>query len=461
MDRKGIRDHSEITPEMEKLAAKAESADMVNSELYVKYNVKRGLRDLNGNGVLAGLTNISEVRAKKVVNRMEVPDDGHLIYRGYEINDLMDGFFTENRFGFEETAYLLLFGTLPTKEQLESFCADLISYRSLPESFTRDIIMKAPSHDMMNTLSRSVLTMYAYDDRADDVSLPNVLRQCMSLISELPMMGIYGYEAYNHYENGGTLIIHQPLTRGTIAENILHLLRPNSQYTSLEARVLDAALVLHMDHGGGNNSAFTTHVVTSSMTDTYSAIAAALCSLKGPRHGGANIRVVRMFDDIKASVHDWEDDEEVSAYLRKLLHGEAFDRSGLIYGVGHAVYSLSDPRAVIFRSYTKGLAEADGRQKEYALYEKVAQLAPQVIAEERKMYKGACVNIDFYSGFVYEMLGIPRELFTPLFAMSRIVGWSSHRIEELANRGKIIRPCYRYVGEDKKYVPLGGRGLDE
>ena len=417
MDRKGIRDHSEITPEMEKLAAKAESADMVNSELYVKYNVKRGLRDLNGNGVLAGLTNISEVRAKKVVNRMEVPDDGHLIYRGYEINDLMDGFFTENRFGFEETAYLLLFGTLPTKEQLESFCADLISYRSLPESFTRDIIMKAPSHDMMNTLSRSVLTMYAYDDRADDVSLPNVLRQCMSLISELPMMGIYGYEAYNHYENGGTLIIHQPLTRGTIAENILHLLRPNSQYTSLEARVLDAALVLHMDHGGGNNSAFTTHVVTSSMTDTYSAIAAALCSLKGPRHGGANIRVVRMFDDIKASVHDWEDDEEVSAYLRKLLHGEAFDRSGLIYGVGHAVYSLSDPRAVIFRSYTKELAEADGRQKEYALYEKVAQLAPQVIAEERKMYKGACVNIDFYSGFVYEMLGIPRELFTPLFAM--------------------------------------------
>ena len=357
MDRKGIRDHSEITPEMEKLAAKAESADMVNSELYVKYNVKRGLRDLNGNGVLAGLTNISEVRAKKVVNRMEVPDDGHLIYRGYEINDLMDGFFTENRFGFEETAYLLLFGTLPTKEQLESFCADLISYRSLPESFTRDIIMKAPSHDMMNTLSRSVLTMYAYDDRADDVSLPNVLRQCMSLISELPMMGIYGYEAYNHYENGGTLIIHQPLTRGTIAENILHLLRPNSQYTSLEARVLDAALVLHMDHGGGNNSAFTTHVVTSSMTDTYSAIAAALCSLKGPRHGGANIRVVRMFDDIKASVHDWEDDEEVSAYLRKLLHGEAFDRSGLIYGVGHAVYSLSDPRAVIFRSYTKELAE--------------------------------------------------------------------------------------------------------
>ena len=452
-----INIYSEITPELDQLAAKAAEHDNIDQSLYTKFDVKRGLRDFNGKGVLAGLTNVCEIKAKKIVDGVEVPDYGQLIYRGYQIEDLIRGFTSENRYGFEEMAYLLLFGNLPTKEELDQFAQQLIFYRSLPTKFVRDIIMKAPSSDMMNTLARSVLTLYSYDDRADDTSLPNVLRQSMQLISLFPMLSIYGYQAYNHYELGNSLFIHQPLTEGSIAQNILHLLRPDSQFTDLEARILDVALVLHMDHGGGNNSAFTTHVVTSTMTDTYSVMAAALGSLKGPRHGGANIKVVRMFEDMKQSVHDWKDEEEVSQYLVKLLHGAAFDHAGLIYGVGHAVYSKSDPRAVIFKKYVERLAAYNHLEDEFALYSLVERLAPQVIASERKMYKGVCVNVDFYSGFVYSMLGLPMELFTPLFAMARIVGWSAHRMEELANNGKIIRPAYRAICEEQEYIPMNQR----
>ncbi len=331
------------------------------------------------------------------------------------------------------------------------------SYRSLPTSFVRDIIMKAPSKDMMNTLARSVLTLYSYDDRADDTSIPNVLRQCLQLISLFPMLSIYGYQAYSHYHDGNSLYIHQPIPELSAAENILHILRPDSSYTPLEAKILDIALVLHMEHGGGNNSSFTTHVVTSSLTDTYSTIAAAIGSLKGPRHGGANIKVVKMFEDMKQEVHDWEDEEEVSAYLKKLLHKEAFDHAGLIYGVGHAIYSKSDPRAVAFKSFVQKLSEEKGLQKEFALYSLVERLAPQIIAEERQMYKGVSNDVDFYSGFVYHMLDLPMELYTPIFAIARIVGWSAHRLEELANNGKIIRPAYKPIGEDKEYVALDKR----
>lgn len=452
-----INIYSEVTPELDRLASMAAKQDAIEQALYTKFDVKRGLRDFNGKGVLAGLTNVCEIKAKKIVNGEEVPDFGHIIYRGYQIEDLIQGFVKENRFGFEEMAYLLLFGFLPTREELAQFEEMLVFYRSLPTKFVRDIIMKAPSSDMMNTLARSVLTLYSYDDRADDTSLANVLRQSLQLISLFPMLSIYGYQAYNHYELGQSLYIHQPLSGGSIAENILHLLRPDSKYSDLEAKILDVALVLHMDHGGGNNSAFTTHVVTSTMTDTYSVIAAALGSLKGPRHGGANIKVVRMFEDMKKTLHDWTDEEEVSQYLLKLLRGAAFDHAGLIYGVGHAVYSKSDPRAVILKQYVEQLAKYNHREDEFRLYSLVERLAPQVIAGERKMYKGVCINVDFYSGFVYQMLGLPLELFTPLFAMARIVGWSAHRMEELSNNGKIIRPAYRAICKEQDYIPMDER----
>ena len=446
--------YSDITPDILRLAKLSEEAGIIDSELFTKYDVKRGLRDLNGKGVLAGLTHISDVRAKEIVDGVEVPAHGRLFYRGYNVQDLVEGFTSENRFGFEEIAYLILFGLLPDKDELERFKSLLGSYRSLPTSFVRDIIMKAPSKDMMNTLARSVLTLYSYDDRADDTSLPNVLRQCLQLISLFPMLSIYGYQAYSHYHDGNSLFIHQPVPELSTAENILHILRPDSSYTPLEARILDVALVLHMEHGGGNNSSFTTHVVTSSLTDTYSTIAAAIGSLKGPRHGGANIKVVQMFEDMKQNVKDWEDEEEVAAYLKKLLHKEAFDHAGLIYGVGHAIYSTSDPRAVSFKTFVEKLSVEKGLQKEFALYSLVEKLAPEVIAGERQMYKGVSVNVDFYSGFVYHMLGLPMELYTPIFAMARIVGWSAHRLEELANNGKIIRPAYKPIGEDKTYISL-------
>ncbi len=449
--------YSDITPEIVRLAKLSEEAGIIDSELFTKYEVKRGLRDLNGKGVLAGLTHISDVRAKEIVDGAEVPAHGRLFYRGYDVQDLVSGFTSENRFGFEEIAYLLLFSKLPDKKELAEFEQLLGGYRSLPTSFVRDIIMKAPSKDMMNTLARSVLTLYSYDDRADDTSLPNVLRQCLQLISLFPMLSIYGYQAYSHYHDGNSLFIHQPLAELSTAENILHILRPDSSYTPLEARILDIALVLHMEHGGGNNSSFTTHVVTSSLTDTYSTIAAAIGSLKGPRHGGANIKVVKMFEEMKKEVHDWEDEEEVSVYLKKLLHKEAFDHAGLIYGVGHAIYSKSDPRAVAFKSFVEKLSEEKGLHREFALYSLVERLAPAIISEERQMYKGVSINVDFYSGFVYHMLGLPMELYTPIFAIARIVGWSAHRLEELANNGKIIRPAYKSVGEDKDYVAIDKR----
>ncbi len=449
--------YTEITPKILDLAHMAEKADFIESELFTKYDVKRGLRDLNGKGVLAGLTHISDVRATKIVDGESVPTEGNLFYRGYNVKDLVNGFTKDNRFGFEETTYLLLFDELPTKEQLAEFNEMLAYYRSLPTHFVRDIIMKAPSKDMMNTLARSVLTLYSYDDRADDTSLPNVLRQCLQLISLFPLLAIYGYQAYSHYHDGNSLFIHQPKPELSTAENILHVLRADSKYTPLEAKLLDIALVLHAEHGGGNNSSFTTHVVTSSLTDTYSTIAAAIGSLKGPRHGGANIKVVKMFEEMKRVVKDWTDEEEVGDYLKKLLHKEAFDHAGLIYGVGHAIYSKSDPRAEIFKGYVEKLSIEKGLEKEFALYSMVERLAPQIIAAERKMYKGVSINVDFYSGFVYDMLGLPLELYTPIFAIARISGWSAHRLEELANNGKIIRPAYKPVGTDKDYVSMDCR----
>lgn len=449
--------YTEITPRMLELADMTKKADIIDSELFTKYDVKRGLRDVNGKGVLAGLTHISDVRASKMVDGVSVPTEGSLFYRGYNVKDLVKGFDKNSNFGFEEIAYLLLFDELPNKEKLAEFNELIAFYRNIPTYFVRDVIMKAPSRDMMNAMARGVLTLYSYDDKADDTSLPNVLRQCIQLISIFPMLSIYSYHASNHFHNGNSLIIHQPRPELSTAENILYMLRPDSKYTPLEAKLLDIALVLHAEHGGGNNSTFTTHVVTSSLTDTYSAIAAAIGSLKGPRHGGANIKVVKMFEEMKQVVKDWTDEEEVSNYLRKLLHKEAFDHAGLIYGVGHAVYSKSDPRAEVLKGYVEQLSIEKGLEKEFALYSTVERLAPQVIASERKMYKGVSINVDFYSGFVYDMLDLPMELYTPLFAIARIAGWSAHRLEELANNGKIIRPAYKPVGSEKEYVPMEER----
>lgn len=448
---------SVITPEITELSDLCVRCGRIDPGLYGRYDVKRGLRDINGKGVVAGLTEISEIRSTKLVDGKEVPCEGELFYRGYNIKKLVNGFLSEGRFGFEETVYLLLFGALPNRKQLDDFSAILGNYRTLPVNFVRDIILKAPSEDMMNTLSRSVLTLYSYDDRANDLSIPNVLRQCLELIALFPVLAVYGYQAYNHYYLKNSLFIHKPLPDKSTAENILMLLRPDEKYTELEAKILDLALVLHAEHGGGNNSTFTTHVVTSSGTDTYSTMAAALGSLKGGRHGGANIKVVRMLEDIRGNVSDWTDDTEVKEYLRRMLNGEVFDKSGLIYGMGHAVYALSDPRAVIFRAFVKRLAVAKGFEKEYNLCEKIENLAPEVIAEERRIYKGVAANVDFYSGFVYEMLGLPRELYTPIFAIARIAGWSAHRIEEIVNNGKIIRPAYKSVSEQREYTSLSDR----
>ena len=448
---------SEVTPEITELAKLCVKTDKIDPVLYEKYDVKRGLRDLNGKGVVTGLTEISEICASKVVDGKEIPCSGELFYRGYNIKSIVNGFLSEGRFGFEETVYLLLFGDLPNSKQLEDFSSVLGKYRVLPVDFVRDIILKAPSSDMMNTLSRSVLTLYSYDDNANDLSIPNVLRQCLELIALFPVLAVYGYQAYNHYYNKNSLFIHKPDAKLSTAENILMLLRPDEKYTELEAKILDLALVLQAEHGGGNNSTFTTHVVTSSGTDTYSAISAALGSLKGGRHGGANVKVVRMLENIRANVSDWNDDEEIKAYLRKMLDKEVFDKSGLIYGMGHAVYSLSDPRADIFKAFVKRLAVAKGREKEYNLSEKIEYLAPEVIADKCKIYKGVSANVDFYSGFVYELLGLPIELYTPIFAIARVAGWSAHRIEELVNNGKIIRPAYKAIGDIRDYKPIANR----
>lgn len=452
-----IVDYSVVTPQISELTELCKKNSVIDSAFYTKYDVKRGLRDINGKGVLAGLTDISEIRSNKKVNGVSKPIDGELFYRGINIMELVKGCSNENRFGFEEATYLLLFGELPDKQKLKEFTELLSRYRSLPQSFVRDIIMKAPSTDMMNTLARGVLTLYAYDQNANDISPENVLRQCLQLIAAFPLISVYGYNAYQHYFDGKSLFIHAPDENMSTAENILHLLRSTGNYTGLEARVLDLALMLHAEHGGGNNSSFTTHVVTSSGTDTYSVIAAALGSLKGPRHGGANIKVVQMFDDMKNVVKDWNDDEEISAYLVDLLDKKAFDNSGLIYGMGHAVYSISDPRAVIFRSFVEKLSEEKGLKEEFGLYSKVETLAPKIISKKRNIYKGVSANVDFYSGFAYHMLGLPLELYTPIFAIARISGWSAHRLEELINVGKIIRPAYKSISVEKQYIPLSDR----
>lgn len=445
-----------ITPEIEHFAALCDKNNAIDKELYSKYEVKRGLRDVNGKGVLAGLTNVSDVCAKKIVNGEEVPCAGNLYYRGYNIKDLVSGFLQDDHFGFEEIAYLLLFGELPNEKELAMFHETLVERRTLPPTFVRDVIMKAPSKDMMNSLSRSILSLYTYDEKADDTSIPNVLRQCLNLISQFPMLMVYGYNAYN-YRQGEDMFIYAPSPKLSTAENILMMLREDRQYTKLEAKILDMALVLHMDHGGGNNSTFTTHVVTSSGTDTYSTITAAMASLKGPKHGGANIKVTQMFDDMKVKVKDWTNEAEVRQYLYALLDKKAFDKKGLIYGMGHAIYSVSDPRAEIFKQFVERLAREKGCEEEYALYEMVEHLAPEVIAERRKMYKGVNANVDFYSGLVYSMLGLPGSLYTPIFATARIVGWSAHRLEELKNVDKIIRPAYKPLAPYKEYVRMKDR----
>ena len=432
------------------------NADQMEAKLFDEYGVQRGLRDKNGNGVVAGLTNISRIDAFKMVDGKKVPCEGKLWYRGYDCIELVKGF-NGKRFGFEEIAYLLLFGELPNEMQLSQFQEVLAENRTLPTNFTRDVIMKAPSKDIMNSLTKSVLTLASYDPNSNDTSVENVLRQSLGLISLFPMLSVYGYHAYNHYENDESMYIHRPQKELSTAENLLMMLRPDKSYSELEAHVLDTALVLHMEHGGGNNSTFTTRVVTSSGSDTYSVIAAALSSLKGPKHGGANIKVVEMMRDIEANVSDWADEDAVRAYLNRILNKEAFDHKGLIYGMGHAVYSLSDPRAQVFKSFVEQLAIAKGRQKDFALYSMIEKMAPEVISQKARIYKGVSANVDFYSGFVYSMLEIPLELYTPIFAIARIVGWSAHRIEELINMDKIIRPAYKSIMPMREYIPLEGR----
>ena len=450
--------YSEITEDIANLADLTIARGVIDPELYIEHQVNRGLRDVNGNGVLTGLTEISEINAfRKGKNGEKIPMDGELLFRGVNVNHLVDGLINEKRFGFEETTYLLLFSKLPTPGELEHFSKMLADYRTLPTSFVRDIILKAPSLDMMNTLARSVLTLHSYDEKANDISIPNVLRQSLLLIAVFPMIAVYGYQAYRHYYENDDLFINKPKPGLSTAENILRMLRRSGRYTELEAQILDISLVLHAEHGGGNNSTFTTHVVTSSGTDTYSSVAASLCSLKGPKHGGANVKVVEMFDNIKANVSDWDDKEEISDYLKAILNKEVFDKQGLIYGMGHAVYSLSDPRADIFKGFVEKLSVEKKRDDEYRLYNNVAELAPKVIGEVRQIYKGVSPNVDFYSGFVYSMLDLPKELFTPLFAIARISGWSAHRIEELINASKIIRPAYKSVLNHAKYVPLDER----
>ena len=448
----------EITPEILELTDLCKAHSTIDTSLYAKYDVKRGLRDINGKGVLTGLTEISDIISSKVVDGKTVPCEGKLYYRGIDVEELVAGFLRENRFGFGETIYLLLFGELPNVQQLDEFKQIMNKYRTLPTNFVRDIIMKAPTSDMMNTLARSVLTLYAYDEKGNDTSLPNVLRQCIELIALFPQLAVYGYQAYyRELHPSNSFFIHAPQPELSIAENILYMLRLDHKYSDLEARILDLALVLHAEHGGGNNSSFTTHVVASSGTDTYSVIAAALGSLKGPKHGGANIKVVKMFEDMKKNIKDWTDEDEIRSYLHALLNKQVFDKAVLIYGMGHAVYSISDPRANIFKKFVKKLSEEKGLSDEYGLYSRVERLAPIVIGEERKTYKGVSANIDFYSGFVYHMLGLPSELFTPVFAMARIAGWSAHLLEEQINVGKIIRPAYMSISAHRNYIPLEER----
>ena len=430
--------------------------DVIPDSLFKEYGVNRGLRDINGNGVLTGLTNISRIDSFCVKDGKKVPCDGKLWYRGYNVTDWIRNI-PKDSLGFGKTAYLLLFGKAPTAEEEKEFKELMGKCRALPTNFTRDVIMKAPSKDIMNSMTRSILTLASYDENVNSNDIGNVIRQCVNLISVFPMLAVYAYHAYNHYERDESMYIHRPDPRLSTAENLLMLLRPDKQYSFLEAKVLDVALMLHMEHGGGNNSTFTTRVVTSSGSDTYSAVAAAMSSLKGPRHGGANIKVVEMMHDIKEHVRDTEDEDEVRAYLKKILHKEAFDRRGLIYGMGHAVYSISDPRAVAFRGFVESLAQEKHENKDYALYSMIERIAPEVIGEECAIYKGVSANVDFYSGLVYSMLDLPPALYTPIFAAARIVGWSAHRLEELKNVDKIIRPAYKPLAPYRDYIKLDDR----
>ena len=422
--------------------------DSISTRLYEEYGVNLGLRDENGNGVLTGLTNISKITSSEVVNGRKVPADGKLWYRGYQVQKLIEEL-GEDELGFEKIAYLLLLGELPDEEELQQFSELVGQCRTLPTNFTRDVIMKAPSEDIMNSMTRSILTLASYDENAKDTSVSNVLRQSIQLISEFPLLAVYGFNAYNHYEKQQSMFIHHPDKSLSTAENLLMMLRPDKKFTRVEAKALDTALILHMEHGGGNNSTFTTRVVTSSGSDTYSTIAAAMSSLKGPKHGGANIKVMEMMEDIRAHVSDYSDRDEIRAYIEKIVDKEAFDKKGLVYGMGHAIYSLSDPREKVFKGYVEKLAVEKNRQKDMELYQNIEEIAPEVIAQKRKIYKGVSPNIDFYSGFVYEMLDIPKELYTAIFAIARIVGWSAHRIEELICTNKIIRPAYMSVMEER------------
>ncbi len=456
---------SETMPKIKRLSELAAESTLIDDTFYDKYDVKRGLRDVNGTGVLAGLTDISDIVGfeenpdgsfKHTPDGNRIPAEGKLRYRGIDIGEIVNGFSTDNRFGFEEVAYLLLFGSLPTQKELNGFNDILSGFRKLPSSFVRDVIMKAPSQDMMNGLARSVLFLYSYDENPDDISLPNVLRQCLQLISQFPLLSVYSYQVNEYYHGLNSLIIHKPDRKLSTAENILMMMRDDGKFTETEARVLDVMLVLHAEHGGGNNSTFSTHVLTSSGTDTYSVIAASLGSLKGPRHGGANVKVTRMMEDMKLHIKD-RSDASIRKYLSDILDKKAFDRLGLIYGMGHAVYTVSDPRTQVIRKYVEELAEEKGMSDEYELYSRVEKIAPEIIADKRKIYKGVSANVDFYSGLVYTMLDIPPEMFTPAFAMARIVGWSAHRIEELVNKGRIIRPNYKCVSQRTKYVNLKDR----
>lgn len=436
------------------------TSGMINLDLYTEYDVKRGLRDANGNGVLTGLTEIADVTGTRVENGVKVPAEGRLYYQGYNVLEMIEGN-KNGKFAFEEATYLLLFGKLPTEKQLKSFVDILASLQEISGDFLRDVIMKAPSANLMNALQKSVLTLYSYDDNPDDTSLANVLRQSLQLICKVPLISVYAYYAYRHFEFDETLVIRSPQKGLSIAENLLRMIHPNGDYTELEAKVLDIALVIHAEHGGGNNSTFTNHVVTSSGTDTYSAVAASIASLKGPRHGGANLKVQQMFDDIKENCPDWNDLDALRAYLGKILDKEAFDKSGLIYGMGHAVYTESDPRQVILKEYAQKLAKEKGKMDEFELYANVEKIAGEIIMQRRRLFRPICANVDFYSGFVYNMLGIPVELFTPIFAISRMSGWSAHRLEEICNNGKIIRPAYKFVGTHKEYVDIEDRVGEE
>lgn len=452
----GMEETETSKADLKDLENQLKKKPLIDPNLYVEYDVKRGLRDSAGKGVLTGLTKISDVSGHQLINGRRIPAEGSLYYQGINVQDIVKSL-EGRKFGFEETVYLLLFGKLPNKEELDNFIEILFEMQTLSNRFVRDVVMKASSENIMNAMQRCILSLYTYDENADDISAGNVLRQSLELIAKLPLLAVYSYHSYCHFRKNEMLFIRNPEKGLSLAENILLMLRPDGVYTELEAKVLDIALILHAEHGGGNNSTFTTHVVSSSGTDSYSAAAASIGSLKGPRHGGANLKVQNMFDDIKANVKDWTNEEEVAEYLKKILRKEAFDHSGLIYGMGHAVYTLSDPREVILKKFARNLAEEKGQMEEFALYELVERLAGQLIMEHRKLFKQVCANVDFYSGFVYTMLGIPQELFTPIFAIARMPGWSAHRLEELLNASKIIRPAYKYVGGHDEFMPIEER----